>query len=143
MKILLVDDYKGFRCLMGEVLRSYGHQVVQAESGLDAIRAARELADPPDILLTDIEMPGMGGFELIDCLRTDYPTLRVLSMSSGGYDFPVLPKDHVVSVIVNNPFCIDILLAEVEAAQSREPSDVCWKLCRKEKPGVLSGEGSP
>lgn len=63
-KVLAVDDNPGVRALLGDALRLYGYETWLAASG----RAALELVDrsgPPDLLITDMEMPVMDGHELI------------------------------------------------------------------------------
>lgn len=113
MKVLLVDDNEDTRYLMAESLSSHGYQVLEAASGMEAIRACLETAEPPDVLLTDIQMPGMTGFQLADHLKANYSNLRVLYMSAGGYSTPVLPKDWVIKELITNPNGARLLLAGV------------------------------
>jgi PAS domain S-box-containing protein len=86
--ILLVEDDKAVRPLVAIVLRSYGYDVVEAESPEEALRLFEEHGDL-DLLLTDVVMPGMNGRELAELLIARQPTLKVLYTS--GY-----PADSMV-----------------------------------------------
>ena len=67
MKILLVDDARSVSVLLASRLNSFGHEVCLAENGLIAFAKFREFA--PDLVLMDIEMPVMNGFEATDRIR--------------------------------------------------------------------------
>lgn len=67
MKILLVEDSRSIAMVMGARLASFGHEVVLAENGLIAVDKFRDSA--PDLVLMDIEMPVMNGFEATNRIR--------------------------------------------------------------------------
>ncbi len=67
--ILLVDDSAFFRNMLEPVLKAAGYQVQLASNGDEALSALR--ANKFDVILTDIEMPGMNGFELAEAIRAD------------------------------------------------------------------------
>jgi len=68
MKILIVDDYEEGRRVLRKILENYGHEIITAANGAEAIEHA--LAQPPDIIVSDIMMPEMDGFELFyECKR--------------------------------------------------------------------------
>lgn len=72
-KILVVDDNPGNRKLLVTLLRQEGHEVAEAQDGKDGFAAARAAA--PDLVISDILMPSMDGFEFVRGLRAD-PTLQ-------------------------------------------------------------------
>ncbi len=80
--ILLVEDEPPLRRLLSQTLTVAGYRVVAAEDGPRALELA---ADPAtiDLLLTDVVMPGLGGFDLADRLRAARPDLKIIYMS--GY----------------------------------------------------------
>lgn len=82
--ILLADDSADLRSLYAPVLRSRGHQVHEVACGREAVEATRTLR--PELLLLDIWMPGMNGFEVLDALRGDPATThtRVAMLSVLG-----------------------------------------------------------
>jgi diguanylate cyclase (GGDEF)-like protein len=67
MKILLVEDLRAVAAVMTARLNSFGHEVVHAENGQVAVEAFQNLA--PDLILMDIEMPVMNGFEATNRIR--------------------------------------------------------------------------
>ncbi|MBY0457027.1 MAG: response regulator [Gemmataceae bacterium] len=82
--ILLVDDSPTLRRMAADALRRGGHTVLEAADGLEALRLADGRAI--DLVVTDVNMPGMGGAELVACLRST-PRLRatpVVVLSAGG-----------------------------------------------------------
>ncbi len=81
--ILLVEDEKGVRDLVRDVLQACGYTVLEARHGIEALAVARRHSGPIDLLLTDAVMPQMGGPELAECLVALRPGLKVLYMS--GY----------------------------------------------------------
>lgn len=75
LRILLADDSVSVGEYIGELLRSNGHQVTLVQSGEAAIAAFQE--SPPELVLMDIEMPGMGGLEAIKKIRKIFLPVRV------------------------------------------------------------------
>ncbi|MGE5372143.1 MAG: response regulator [Solirubrobacterales bacterium] len=83
MNILLVDDDADNRACMGDFLRDLGHQVTACENGFEAIERFREM--PSDVVLTDLTMPGMNGYELAASLRGLFPAVSVeIVVFTGG-----------------------------------------------------------
>ena len=68
-KVLIIDDDAEICSLVGEFLRRNGHEVATAPDGGQGLAAAA--AQPPDLILCDLEMPGMGGQEVVSALRQD------------------------------------------------------------------------
>jgi len=81
--ILLVEDDKEVRQLIGEMLRRRGYLVVEAGSGAEALEAAKRDPHPIGLLIADVVMPGMCGPELTEMLTAVRPEIRVLYIS--GY----------------------------------------------------------
>lgn len=71
---LVVDDSLTMRKVLSRLLEREGYRVVTAIHGIDALQILQEVT--PDIILTDIEMPNMDGFELVRQLRSDDATLK-------------------------------------------------------------------
>lgn len=67
-KVLYVEDNPESRLLVSRILMAHGYEVVEAEDGLSAIRRAQE--EVPDLILMDINIPGMDGFEVTTRLRS-------------------------------------------------------------------------
>ena len=73
--ILIVEDNEKNRKLERDVLQFHGYQIAEAETAEEGIRLAQ--AAPPDLILMDIQLPGMNGIEALGHLRAD-PTTRAI-----------------------------------------------------------------
>src|SRR5439155_23484663 len=80
LNVLVVDDSPSVRRIVTTLLKSAGWQTVAAKDGLDALEILHQGDTPPDLVLLDIEMPRMDGFELLSTLRAQaaYRHLPVL-----------------------------------------------------------------
>ncbi|MCE9566340.1 MAG: PAS domain S-box protein [Planctomycetes bacterium] len=87
--ILLVEDEDGVRGLALLVLQTYGYKVLAASDGRRALRAIENHQGSIDLLVTDVVMPGMGGGELAEAVREQFPHIKVL-FSSGYTDDSVV-----------------------------------------------------
>jgi CheY-like chemotaxis protein len=73
--ILLVEDNPDNRTIYGTILRHFGYEVAEAETGEDGIRVAREIH--PALILMDVAMPGMDGWEATRILKADAETASI------------------------------------------------------------------
>jgi len=90
--VLLVEDEAGVLTLARGVLKSYGYDVIEARSGVEALRLWAQHDTRIDLLLTDIVMPeGMSGLDLAKKLRAEKHDLKVLY--SSGYSIEVAGQD--------------------------------------------------
>ena len=78
-KLLVVDDEPATRSLMTEIFARIGFSVRVAEDGFAALAEIRQ--DLPTVILSDLNMPGMSGFELLSVVRRRYPQIQVVAMS--------------------------------------------------------------
>jgi two-component system cell cycle sensor histidine kinase/response regulator CckA len=81
--ILLVEDEGSVRQSIRRMLERLGYSVREAATGAQALGIAATLAEPPDLVLTDVVMPGQSGAEVAKRLLQRWPSLKVLFMS--GY----------------------------------------------------------
>lgn len=88
LRLLVVDDEPLIRMLMSDTLGVYGYRVACAKDGLSALlEIEKEL---PDVILSDLNMPGMSGFEFLSVVRCMYPSIRLIAMS-GAFPGKGLP----------------------------------------------------
>ncbi|OGP81465.1 MAG: Fis family transcriptional regulator [Deltaproteobacteria bacterium RBG_16_64_85] len=80
--ILVVDDERNQREILGSILKSEGYSPLLAGSGAEALRALER--EPVDLVLTDLVMPGMTGEELIDAVHARNPGVPILLTSAYG-----------------------------------------------------------
>jgi CheY-like chemotaxis protein len=74
-RVLLVDDAPSTRVLLGDILRRRGYEVEESHDGLDALE--RVWTSPPDVILTDLVLPGRNGFDLVSELKADARTREI------------------------------------------------------------------
>jgi two-component system cell cycle sensor histidine kinase/response regulator CckA len=89
--VLLVEDEAGVLTLARGILQSYGYEVLEARSGIEALRLWAQHDSRIDLLLTDIVMPAMSGLDLARKLRQEKHDLKVLY--SSGYSIEVAGQD--------------------------------------------------
>jgi len=80
-KILIIDDDKNVRLLLDKYLSSANYKTVEASSGKEGIDLAREIK--PDMVITDIIMPGKSGVEVIERIKRICPDAKVIAISGG------------------------------------------------------------
>ena len=78
-RLLIVDDSQLIRTSISHLLAEIGYSVRSAHDGFSALRELRE--EIPDILLSDLNMPGMCGYELLRVVRRRFPSIQVIAMS--------------------------------------------------------------
>lgn len=81
--VLLVEDDRDGRMLFAEWLMQAGFRVEQAHNGLQALERALDLV--PDAILTDLNIPGIDGYELTRRLRSDVRTRHIPILAVTGY----------------------------------------------------------
>jgi len=115
--ILLVEDEEQVRIMTKRMLEGLGYDVVAATSPQEALSLCQAMATAPDLLLTDVIMPGMSGRELCDTLTAKWPGLRTIFMS--GYTADLLAPHHVLAagtLFLQKPFIRKELARKVKEA---------------------------
>jgi CheY-like chemotaxis protein len=123
--IVLVEDEPSVLSIMTRVLSRSGYEVMAFESPLKALAFLRN-ASAPSLLLTDVVMPGMSGFELCDAVRRRFPDVPVIFTSGyplenlPGYARPLPGK----SCLIVKPFGLDEVRETIDCLlqTSGEPS---------------------
>jgi CheY-like chemotaxis protein len=123
--ILLVDDHEPMRTTLADLLQHMGHGVITAGNGKQAL--AMQKQNPANILLTDIFMPEMDGFELIQEFRRLYPSVKIIALSGGmpkdpGGPYLNIAKQFGAKWILPKPFSITQLADVIRAASEEEPA---------------------
>jgi two-component system response regulator MprA len=110
--VLIAEDFAGLRDALRTLLESEGYRVSTASDGLEALKAT--LWHQPDLLLTDIEMPGLTGWELFQRVRAAGCSVPVLFMSAEP-SVAALALQHGATALVK-PFDVDDLLTVLRRA---------------------------
>ncbi|MEN8144861.1 MAG: sigma-54 dependent transcriptional regulator [Gemmatimonadota bacterium] len=131
MKILVIDDDSGLRRTASLILEDEGYDILTAADGKDGLEKA--LKESPDLILSDVRMPGLDGMEFVKQYRagegeatvimmTAYgnPELAVEAVRAGAYDY------------LEKPFSPDTLLLRVKIAEENRKKGREIKRLRKE-----------
>jgi len=118
--LLIVDDDPVIRASMHVCLTEIGYKVRLAKDGLDALIAISEEA--PDILLTDLNMPRMSGFELLAHLHTQFPGVQTIGMS-GTFCGDEVPSGVLADAFYQKGSTIGALLRIIENLPSHSPQN--------------------
>ena len=116
-RILLVEDEASLRELCEIVLSGLGYRVSAAGSGTEALRLVEEQRLEPNLVVTDVVMPGMSGTELAERLRRDRSDLKVLYMS--GYPDDAIARHGILDPgipFIQKPFTERALAVHVREA---------------------------
>ncbi len=84
--VLVVDDYRDAREMYAQYLVFSGFRVAEAADGADALQQA--IANPPDIILMDLSLPGMDGWEATRRLKADQRTRHIPVVALTGHALP-------------------------------------------------------
>jgi len=126
-KILVVDDEHLIRWSLEQNLKKQGYEVVTAGNGEDALRLARE--EQPDLVLLDIQLPGISGIEVLDKIKEfDEDIIVIMVTAHGGLDTAVNAMRLGAYDYVNKPFNLDELSIIVKKAL--ETSDLKREVAR-------------
>jgi two-component system KDP operon response regulator KdpE len=118
-KILVVDDEPQIRRIMRTTLTAEGYAVYDARSGEEALDAVREQRF--DLVLLDVNMPGIGGLEACRSIRSTSDTAIIMLTVRSAEDDKVAALDAGADDYVTKPFGMPELLARIRAALRRLP----------------------
>ena len=110
--ILLIDDQESIRLIFKAVLERAGYRVLTAEHGKDGLRFLEQ--ERVDLVLLDIVMPEMDGFELIPRLRKNRPSSKIIAMT-GDSNYLNMAKHLGVNDALQKPFSVQQLLTAVSS----------------------------
>jgi chemosensory pili system protein ChpA (sensor histidine kinase/response regulator) len=111
---LVVDDSLTMRKVLSRLLEREGYRVETATHGIDALQRLQEVS--PNIILTDIEMPNMDGFELVRQLKSDDTTAKtpiIMISSRTAEKHQALAKTLGVNVFMGKPIQDEALIANI------------------------------
>ena len=117
-RVLVVDDQLGIRTSISLVLTEFGYSVRSAEDGNSALNAIRQ--ENPDILISDLTMPGMSGRELLTHVRRLFPTIMVIA-TSGSFSSKEVPASILADALYLKGSGVSSLLELLRALPRMNP----------------------
>ncbi|HWZ91915.1 MAG TPA: sigma-54 dependent transcriptional regulator [Polyangiaceae bacterium] len=118
-RVLVVDDEENLRLVLRTLLRRHGYEVETAESGEEALGMVDSFG--PDVVLTDVRMPKMGGLDLLTTLKAKGNEATVIVMSAyGNMDLALEAMKAGAYDYVQKPFKPDEVVLALRKAEERE-----------------------
>lgn len=113
--ILLVDDSMVVRKYVGDLLKKSGYDIVLKNDGWEAISYLNSNSQKPDLIISDIEMPNMNGFQLIDAIRKEkkFKNVPILVISAHAESHITLMESENIQGFIKKPFEDNDLLNQV------------------------------
>jgi len=121
-KILVVDDKANIRTMISDYLSEENFQVVSAENGQQALSVARQ--ESPDLILLDIMMPRMDGYEFMQIYRREHTTPIILLTARLEETDKVLGLELGADDYITKPFGMRELVARIRAVLRRAGHDL-------------------
>lgn len=121
-RILLIEDDKEIAQTLLSVLNAAGYQITHAPNGVEGRRLIE--AGAPDLVITDMMMPKMGGFPILEFLKglPNPPKVIMITANEGGRH-KAYAEMLGVSDYLRKPFAMDVLLESIERLIGRSPSE--------------------
>jgi len=118
-RVLVVDDEENIRLVLRTLLRKHGYEVEVADNGETALGLVESFG--PDVILTDVRMPKMGGMDLLATLRAKQSSATVIVMSAyGNVDLALEAMKAGAYDYVGKPFKPDEIVLALRKAEERE-----------------------
>jgi chemosensory pili system protein ChpA (sensor histidine kinase/response regulator) len=117
LNVLIADDSPSVRHLTSNIIKNAGFQAIVAKDGLEALEILQSSKDLPDIILTDVEMPRMDGYELLSSLKRSpelqsIPVVMITSRASDKHRQKAFELG--ASEYLTKPFDDSILLEKIK-----------------------------
>jgi CheY-like chemotaxis protein len=112
-RVLVVDDDAWLRPLLAELLSEEGYEVLEADSGSEALRRVRE--QHPDLVVLDVQLGWSSGLAVLDELRAEEQTRGLpVILVSGAVDLIESGQAHRAAAALHKPLDLGALLSQVE-----------------------------
>ncbi len=118
LRVLLIDDEETVRVTLSSLLHAVGHTVFEAGGGIEGLACVAD--QPLDLVITDLGMPGMTGWEVAQQIKATHPTLPVILLTGWGQQATeALVGQGEVDQVLNKPIRLAELQAAIAQAMSR------------------------
>ena len=118
LKVMVVDDSPSVRHITSKLIKNAGWEVIIAKDGLEAFETLQETESLPDVVLTDVEMPRMDGYQLLSSIRNhaglrDLPVIMITSRASEKHQQKAVELG--VSEYLTKPFDDSVLIEKIKS----------------------------
>ncbi len=134
-RVLIIDDEPSLIKFVGQNLRARGYDVMDASNGLEGVKLVEEYK--PDLIVLDIGMPGMDGFEVCTYVRQFSDAAIIMLTASGDERDKIRALDLGADDYLTKPFGVGELMARVRAVMRRVSQGA---IPRERQAGVEAGD---
>ena len=118
--VVIADDDRAIRDMLEVALGDQGYRVEALDDGLKLLERLRDVADAglaaPDLVVTDVRMPGCSGLRVLAWVRREMPQVPVVVISAFGDGVHQQARDEGAVAVVEKPFDLDELEQAVRTA---------------------------
>ena len=105
LRILVIEDDAVVRDVLCDILQSLGHEVQNAPDGMRGIARLESQHGAVDVVLTDLQMPGMTGWDVAHAVKSGWPGVKVAVLTADP-DAPGHAAEHPVDVVLSKPLAL-------------------------------------
>ncbi len=129
-RILIADDEESIRDMISRIVNRFGYETVAARNGKEALEALRR--EPFTILITDIIMPEMDGFQLMKAAHAEFPDIHIICMTAHAASYSYTDVVALGATdYITKPFTVDELRAKFNRVIRER--NLIWNLTQKSK----------
>ncbi|MGB3221831.1 MAG: response regulator [Desulforhopalus sp.] len=128
--VLVVDDEEVLLEIACEILNNFGYRTLRARSGKEALAKMKKAATPIDLVLLDLNMPGMGGYKCLLKIREIHSAPKVIIASGYAANGNTQHmKNSGASAFMQKPYQLQELIATVRECLDSEDGKFCHRFC--------------
>lgn len=116
--IMVVEDDSDIRLSLKDLLELQGYDVLTAENGLEALKVLKKSATPPNLILLDMKMPVMNGWEFAEEFHKTYHDTSPIVVVTAAADAEQRAKDINASGWVSKPFALGEMLKKIKECEN-------------------------
>jgi CheY-like chemotaxis protein len=136
-RVLVIDDERNVRVFISDLLKDLGYETDEADNGLQGVALLEQR--PYDLVITDLLMPQLNGWDVVNAVRGRRPTMPMIMISGCATDDDVREAQRLQVPLLHKPFSVielrrvvrELLTAEASQPGRRTESDVVRKPLRK------------
>lgn len=112
--ILVIDDQESMQSIISQMLKDKGYQVSTASDGEEGLNLLNQNPDSFDLVLADVNMPKIDGFEFLKTVKNTHPQKPVILMTGVNKDAAkVLGEEYQADAVIEKPFKVEEVLAVI------------------------------
>jgi len=113
--ILVIDDQASMRSFISQMLKDKGYQVSTAGNGEEGLKLFNQDPESFDLVLADVNMPKIDGFEFLKEVKSNHPQTPVILVTGVNEDAAnYVGKEYKADGVIEKPFKVEETLAEIE-----------------------------